>query len=103
MRACVDHEGPVFVAGDSAGAAMALWADAGCPGGALGVVGLYGAFGVVDSASLRDLGPEDGVLTASGMADIYDRVGVPNPADVRARFASVGGPVCLVKRRPVGR
>ncbi|MEM1301345.1 MAG: alpha/beta hydrolase fold domain-containing protein, partial [Pseudomonadota bacterium] len=67
LTACVQHEGPVFVAGDSAGAAMALWADAAHAKGSLGVVGLYGAFGVVESGSLARLGPEDGVLTAEGM------------------------------------
>lgn len=36
----------VIVAGDSAGAAMAFWADACVPGKASAVVGLYGAYGL---------------------------------------------------------
>jgi len=97
LQACHAHEGPVFVAGDSAGAAMALLADGGVPGAALGVVGLYGAYGVVDSLSLQRLGPDDGTLTCQGMQDIYTRVGISDPAEVRAHFAGAGGPVCLVK------
>ncbi|WP_147124371.1 alpha/beta hydrolase fold domain-containing protein [Shimia ponticola] len=97
LRGCLAHEGRVFVAGDSAGAAMALWADAGVPGATLGVIGLYGAYGVVDSPSLRALGPQDGTLTCQGMQDIYNRIGLRDPAEVRDRISPTGAPVCLVK------
>ncbi|MGR3467591.1 MAG: alpha/beta hydrolase fold domain-containing protein [Shimia sp.] len=83
------HGGPCFVVGDSAGAAMALWAQSNAPEvPVLGVIGLYGAFGCVPD----DAG--DGQLTAAEIARFYDALRV-EPSDIRTDMA-VEGPDLLL-------
>ena len=72
----------VIVAGDSAGAAMAFWADACVPGKAAAVVGLYGAYG---------LGPRTAELMR-----YYDDLGI-GPEENLGAISRDGCPVLLLK------
>jgi len=80
------------IAGDSAGAAMALWADAGAK-----VVSLYGAFGCVDTPSYYAF--EDGSqgLTGADMDGMYGHLLADTPRhDFQAALAMTGGPLLIV-------
>lgn len=88
---------PCFVVGDSAGGAMALWAESGAPGRTLGVVSLYGAFGVSDSPSLRRFGPGSDGLSAPDIASFYTRMGLTRAEDIQIDFASSGAPLLLIE------
>ncbi|MEL6607849.1 MAG: alpha/beta hydrolase fold domain-containing protein [Pseudomonadota bacterium] len=97
LAAVSDRFGRVFVAGDSAGAAMALWADAGASSAVLGVVGLYGAFGVTDSPSIRAFGPASDGLQRADIVSFYKRLGLEDASVIRADFGASGAPVLLIK------
>ena len=71
----------VVLAGDSAGAAMALWADACVPGKASAVIGLYGVYG---------LGPRTAELMR-----YYEDLGI-GPDDNLGAIAREGCPVLLL-------
>jgi len=90
----------VALAGDSAGAAMALWAEAGLNARQRGqieqVICLYGAFGLRDSDSLRRLGPTTPGLSAKDVAAFYDRLGPNTPENFTSTFAALGAPLTLL-------
>ncbi|MGV6840215.1 MAG: alpha/beta hydrolase fold domain-containing protein [Planktomarina sp.] len=84
--------GSFTVAGDSAGAAMGLWADAGDK-----VVSLYGAFGCADTPSYYAF--EDGSqgLTGADMDAMYGYLLGDTPrSDFQAALAREGGPMLMV-------
>jgi len=77
-RAHLAHtSGPVIVMGDSAGGAMAFWAEAAAPGRVAAVVCLYGALGLTDSASIRQFCPLTPALPAPVIAHFYDQLRGP--------------------------
>jgi len=92
--------GRVVLAGDSAGAAIALWAEAGLPPAARAmiehVVSFYGAFGLRDSDSLRRLGPVTPGLSAQDVAAFYGHLGPALPQDMGDSFLSAGAPLSLL-------
>ncbi len=90
----------VALAGDSAGAAMALWAEAGLSADQLPmieqIVGFYGAFGLRDSGSIRRNDPEQSGISKRDMQAFYDRLGPALPVDMRQSFRANGAPVTLL-------
>jgi acetyl esterase len=91
-------EGPVILAGDSAGAAVALWAEAGAPSANIRcVIGLYGAFGLTDSASIKTLGPLTPGLTQPDIKALYRHLGYTDPHRLMEGFRASETPLCLVK------
>ena len=67
--------GPVILAGDSAGAALALWAEAGSSQAVRAVLCFYPALGLRDSASIRAMGTAASGLTPDVIAFFYDSLG----------------------------
>jgi len=90
----------VALAGDSAGAAMALWAEAGLNARQRGqieqVICLYGAFGLRDSDSLQRFGPTTPGLSKNDVAAFYGRLGPNVPTNFTSTFASLGAPLTLL-------
>lgn len=89
------HEAAI-VMGDSAGAAMAFWAEAAALGQVAAVVSLYGAFGAVGTASLARFGPDSGGLDAASVAGMYARLGCPGGQGIADAVAPLGAPALLV-------
>ncbi|MEL6913413.1 MAG: alpha/beta hydrolase fold domain-containing protein [Pseudomonadota bacterium] len=88
--------GPVFVAGDSAGGAMALWAaEARAAGEVLGVAAFYPAFGVTASPSIDRFGPGHEALHSAAIAAMYARLGA-RPAQVQDDVPQGGAPVLVL-------
>ncbi|MGR3493032.1 MAG: alpha/beta hydrolase fold domain-containing protein [Shimia sp.] len=84
------HGGPCFVAGDSAGAAMALWAQSGAAEvPVLGVVGFYGAFGCLPTVD------DPGQLTRAEVTRFYGALGV-DPATIRDDMGAEGPDLLLL-------
>lgn len=90
----------VVLAGDSAGASVALWAEAGAQPSMRAaidhIVGFYGAFGLRDSASLRRLGPVTAGLSQQDVAAFYDHLGDSLPPDMTDTFLTRGAPLSLL-------
>ena len=90
----------LILAGDSAGAAVAMWAEAGAPPAVRSaverIISFYGAFGLRDSDSLRRLGPQTPGLSAADMAGMYARLGPALPIDMRQSFRAGGAPLTLL-------
>ncbi|MEL6549745.1 MAG: alpha/beta hydrolase fold domain-containing protein [Pseudomonadota bacterium] len=87
--------GGVFVAGDSAGGAMALWAAEDECVHVRGVVAFYPAFGVTASPSIERFGPGHDALHAEAIAAMYERLGVA-PKQVQADVPTSGAPVLVI-------
>lgn len=66
---------PIILAGDSAGAALALWAEAGSPQNVRAVLCLYPALGLRDSSSIRAKGTPKSGLTPDVIRFFYDSLG----------------------------
>lgn len=91
-------DGPVILAGDSAGAAMAFWAEAGAPGADVrAVIGFYGAFGLTESASIHRLSPQTPGLHQSDIVALYNRLGFHDPSSMVQHFSASTTPICLVQ------
>ena len=92
---------PCFLAGDSAGAAMALWAEAAAPEAVYGTLAFYGAFGVVESPSIAALAARDGALQQAEIRAFYTHLGLTDPAELPAEiqgsFLKEGPPLLIVK------
>lgn len=90
----------VVLAGDSAGAAVALWAEAGARPAMRAaiehVLCFYGAFGLRDSDSLRALGPSTPGLSQADVAAFYGHLGAALPADMIDSFLPAGAPLSLL-------
>ncbi|MGR3434534.1 MAG: alpha/beta hydrolase fold domain-containing protein [Shimia sp.] len=100
VEAAVAAWGPTVLAGDSAGAAMALWGESGAPpeirSQIRGIVAFYGAFGLTDGASMRRYGTVESGLSARDLRAMYGRLGVGDPARLRAAIAPEGAPLYLL-------
>ncbi len=85
----------VILCGDSAGAAIALAVERAAPaalrGRILGVCSLYGGFGLLDSASLRQWGSRDEGLDADCVRRYWTLANVPGKISPYA-IESLGGP-----------
>lgn len=86
-------EGQVFIAGDSAGGAMALWAGI---RDVLGIACFYGAFGVSNSPSMQAYGPDSDGLSHADVLAMYRRLGLGRPEDIRRDFSRAGPPLLLL-------
>ncbi|MEM1374965.1 MAG: alpha/beta hydrolase fold domain-containing protein [Pseudomonadota bacterium] len=87
-------EGRVFTAGDSAGAAMALWAAAD-DARAAGVLAFYPAFGVTSSPSINRYGPLSPSLNAAAIQRMYDHLQATG-GDLQGRVPRSGAPVLIL-------
>ena len=101
LGAMIESRGACFVAGDSAGAAMALWAESGIAvsqrPSVLGVVGLYGAFGLSDSRSMQTNAAANPGLGKSEIHAIYRFLGLSDPLEIQDWISTLGAPVLLIR------
>ena len=86
---------PIFVAGDSAGGAMALWGAGEETEGVLGVAAFYPAYGLTASPSISAHGPGNPALNAAAIAAMYDRLGAAG-AEVQADIPTSGALVLVI-------
>ena len=86
---------PVFLAGDSAGGAMALWAASSMTNHVLGVSTFYPAFGLLASDAISAFGPESAALNAAALDAMYQRLGV-QPKQIQADVAKTGAQVLIL-------
>jgi len=90
----------VALAGDSAGAAVALWAEAGAQPLARHaiehIVGFYGAFGLRSSASIKRLGPVTPGLSKEDIGAFYNHLGPSLPDEMTTTFLTRGAPLSLL-------
>ncbi len=91
-------EPQAIVMGDSAGGAMALWAEAGAVhrDRVAAVVSLYGAFGAVGTDSMATFGPESGGLDDASVLGMYARLGCDAGQGIAQAAAAKGAPGLLV-------
>ncbi|MEM1233235.1 MAG: alpha/beta hydrolase fold domain-containing protein [Pseudomonadota bacterium] len=94
FEAIADQVGRVFLAGDSAGAAMALWGAADDDRVA-GVLAFYPAFGLFTSPSIDRFGPASASLNAGAIRKMYVRLGATG-AEIRDRVPPAGAPVLIL-------
>jgi acetyl esterase/lipase len=89
----------IFLAGDSAGGAMALWAADGVKqkSSIQGIVSLYGAFGCMDGPSHASYSENSLGLNISALRAMYHYLGCDDVSEFRARFSQSGAPLLLVK------
>lgn len=89
----------VILAGDSAGGAMVLWAEAGmdAPGKVLGLVSLYGAYGGLEGPSHEAYGHGSEGLQTAALRIMYGYLGCQDVTEFRARLSKSGAPLLLVK------
>jgi len=88
----------VIVMGDSAGGAMALWAEAGALARhrVSAVVSLYGALGAVGTDSMARFGPDSGGLDDASVLGMYARLGCKDGKGITAAVADTGAPGLLI-------
>ncbi|MDY0884753.1 alpha/beta hydrolase [Dongia soli] len=81
LAATLPGAGDLVLAGDSAGACVALWGLRGLPADhrrrVQGLVLLYGGYGLTDSASIARYGTAENGLDAETLAIMYRRLGDP--------------------------
>ncbi|MEM9855218.1 MAG: alpha/beta hydrolase fold domain-containing protein [Pseudomonadota bacterium] len=95
-RAMGETFGAFFVAGDSAGGAMALWGAAAAGGGEiLGVAAFYPACGLTASRSIEAHGPGNPALNSAAIAAMYARLGTA-PGALQADIPQTGAPVLII-------
>lgn len=98
LAALLETHERVFVCGDSAGGALALWAQATAPAGRVaGAITLYGAFGVTSSASLTRFGEGSDGLTQSAVEAIYRRLALADPSGIRSDMLGGDAPLLLLR------
>lgn len=90
-----EESGPVFVAGDSAGGAMALWAAEDRQIDVFGVATFYPAYGLTASASIDAYGPGNPALNAASIGAMYARLGV-EPEQIQTDIPVKGAPVLVL-------
>lgn len=96
LEAVRDVEGrPMFVAGDSAGGAMALWAAADNTRHVAGIAAFYPAFGVTSSPSIDAFGPESLSLSRDAIGLMYKRLGAATD-DVQSAVPNKGAPTLIL-------
>tara|TARA_B110000208_G_scaffold111192_1_gene137274 strand:+ start:736 stop:1557 length:822 start_codon:yes stop_codon:yes gene_type:complete len=93
------HRDQIILAGDSAGGAMMLWAEAGMdtPNKVLGLVSLYGAYGGLEGPSHEAYGQSSDGLQTMALRAMYDHLGCEDVSEFRARLPKSGAPLLLVK------
>ncbi|MCH2076963.1 MAG: alpha/beta hydrolase [Rhodobacteraceae bacterium] len=96
QAALAAFEEPVFIAGDSAGGAMALWAAQADTDGVLGVATFYPAYGVLASSSIDEFGPDNIALHSAAVAAMYARLGATGE-QVQADVPHKGAPVLIIE------
>ncbi|MEM8592307.1 MAG: alpha/beta hydrolase fold domain-containing protein [Pseudomonadota bacterium] len=89
------REARFFVAGDSAGGAMALWGAGENSTQVAGVATLYPAYGLPNSRSIDVHGPKSPSLNAAAIAAMYRRMGIA-PNRLQEDVPSNGAPVLIV-------
>lgn len=86
----------IILAGESAGAAVAFWAEQDAPPEVRALVshiyGIYGAYGVRDSDSIRVFGPPHAGLTPARINRMYDELGSLGDAGAVINSAPAHGP-----------
>lgn len=89
----------VILAGDSAGAAMVLWATAGMrePEKVQALVSLYGAYGSLSGPSHDAYGQSSDGLQTGALCAMYRHLGCEDIVEFRARLSTSGAPLLLVK------
>ena len=91
----------LVLAGDSAGAAVALWAEAGAAPAAQAqirqVIALYGAFGLRRSDSISRLGPSTPGLSERDLDAMYARLGDKLPPDFFTGLKEDGAPITAMR------
>lgn len=87
-----------IVMGDSAGGAMAFWAESHATHRARvkGVVSLYGAFGAMDTPSMLAISDQDDGLKRRDMVGMYERLGCPMGHGILDNITPKGAPALLV-------
>ena len=87
-----------IVMGDSAGGAIAFWAESHAISRdrVAGVVSLYGAFGAIDTPSMLALTAQDDGLKRRDMEGMYDRLGCPMGRGMLDAITPQGAPALLV-------
>ena len=104
----LNHRNKIILAGDSAGAAMVLWAAGGVieKSSIQGLVSLYGAFGCIDGLSSPEPhGPNLAKLSSAALLAMYRHLGCEDVSEFRARLSQSGAPLLLVRAEldPVAR
>ena len=96
QAALASFDGPVFIAGDSAGGAMALWAAGRDTDQVQGVAAFYPAYGVLHSDSIDEFGPGNPALHSAAIAAMYARLGATGET-VQADIPREGAPVLIIE------
>ncbi|MEM9523151.1 MAG: alpha/beta hydrolase fold domain-containing protein [Pseudomonadota bacterium] len=90
----------IVLAGDDAGAAVALWAEAGVRPATRAlierIVSLYGIFGLRDSFSLGKFGPLTPGLSSKDVLAMYARLGDRLPPTMTRSFLAKGAPLTVL-------
>ncbi|MEM9436681.1 MAG: alpha/beta hydrolase fold domain-containing protein [Pseudomonadota bacterium] len=96
LAAIMNHESQrLFVAGDSAGGAMALWAAQGEVERVAGIAAFYPAYGVTASPSIDAHGPGNPALNAAAIVAMYNRLGC-DPAELQNAVPPKGAPTLII-------
>lgn len=96
----LNHRKKIILAGDSAGAAMVLWAADGVieKSSIQGLVSLYGAFGCIDGlSSPKSHGQNLADLNSAALLAMYRHLGCEDVSEFRARLSQSGAPLLLVR------
>jgi acetyl esterase len=104
----LNNRNKIILAGDSAGAAMVLWAAGGVIGknSIQGLVSLYGAFGCIDGLTSHEShGQNLTELNSAALLAMYRHVGCEDASEFRAMLSLSGAPLLLVRAEfdPVAR
>ena len=95
LRAMAEFADSIFVAGDSAGGAMALWAAGGATSHVAGVACFYPAYGLTQSTSIDDHGAGNPALNALAIAKMYERLGQTG-AELQDSSSKAGAPLLIL-------
>lgn len=91
----------VYIAGDSAGGAMALWAEhsarANTKSRIRKIAALYPSFGVQHSASITKFGAGSDGLTEAAMRVMFGHLGCETAEEFQSRLPKTGAPLLLVR------
>jgi len=95
LQEALGDGGRFFVAGDSAGGAMALWAAERDVHTLCGIAAFYPAFGLVASRSIDAYGPGNASLNAEAIAAMYRRLGAKT-RDIQDAVPRAGAPTLIL-------
>ena len=96
----LNNRNKIILAGDSAGAAMVLWAAGGVieKNSIQGLVSLYGAFGCIDGlSSHQSHGQNLTELNSAALLAMYRHLGCEDASEFRAMLSLSGAPLLLVR------